>query len=502
MKALFKPTSYHRGAQWAIAATLTWKLISFANALLIAAFFGATFRTDIYFYLIMLMGFGFTFLQRLNNTVLIPEAMFLQAENPQQSQQFLTMWLYIYAGIGVILCTIGFLFPVRLWLLFSGFDVTYLTAQRNLLCAGFVLFSLYLLTYYLQAVVEMFKFFGTAWLGILNALCPFIFLLCFGRKIGLISMVYGFLVSNLLQIIILLVLLRTQLHWTFTPAWIRLEKRAQQNAAAGQLLAALEIANSWLPIYLISAIGTGFISALNYCRQLTDSPTEILTNRLINVSKIALTEQAAHDHKEAFDRAFLQTNFILIFLLTPLTVFTIYFAPDIVDLFFKRGKFTTLAAQHTVQFLRPFIVTVLLLAPSMVQSAAIAAQRKVKENFPYALCASTIFFIAILCLIPRYGAFMYAYLSIGGLVLGGYLNYLFFRKHLPFVSFKEMYLDLAKLTILNFGALLCATIVKGILPSLGTLLSILICGIFYMTGLFLLTSQTGLLKRFLQSVRG
>lgn len=501
MKTLFAPISYQKGATWAVIATLVWKIISFANALLVAAFFGATFRTDIYFYLIMLMGFGLTFLQRLNNTVLIPEAMFLQAEKPHQTQPFLNTWLYIYVTAGIVLCSAGFLCPVKLWQLFSGFDTTYLVAQRHLLCAGFILFALYILAYYLQAIVEMFKFFGAAWLGILNALCPFIFLLCLGHKIGLLSMVYGFIVSNLLQVIILLVLLKKQLKWTFSPAWIPLEKHARHNAAAGQTLAAFEIINSWLPIYLISAMGTGVISALNYCRQLTDSPTEILTNRLINVSKIALTEQAAQKNQKTFDHVFLQTNFILIFFLTPLTVFTLYFAPEIVDLFFRRGKFTALAAQHTVRFLQPFIITVLLLAPSMVQSAAIAAQRKVKENFPYAASACVVFLLAILYFVPRYGAFMYAYLSVCGLILGGYLNYLFFRKYLPFVSFGKMYLDLTKLIGLNMGALLAAGIIKEILPPLHPFFTILICGTFYMAVFLLLANKTGILQKFFKALR-
>lgn len=501
MNTLFKPASYQKGAAWAVAATLVWKGISFANALFIAAFFGATFRTDIYFYLIMLMGFGFTFLQRLNNTVLIPEAMFLHAQNPQNAQRFLTMWLYLYATIGIFISTAGILCPIQLWQLFSRFDGVYLATQHTLLTAGFILFALYLLTYFLQAVAEMYKFFATAWLGILNALCPFIFLLCFGGKIGLISMVYGFIVSNLIQITVLLVLLKTQLKWDFIPAWIPLTRKATHNAAAGQALAVLEIVNSWLPMFLISAMGAGLISALNYCKQLTDSPTEILTNRLSNVSKIALTEQAAHAHKEAFNRLFLQTNFVLIFILTPLTVFTVYFAPDIVNLFFARGKFTVQAAQDTVRFLRPFILTVLLLAPSMVQGAAIAAERKIKEHFPYAATCAILFLASVILFVPRYGAFMYAYLSVCGFILGTYLNYLFFRKHLPFVAFETMYLDLAKLVALNIGALVCAAFIKQALPAMPALFTILICGTVYMTGLFLAVWENGILNKFLKSLR-
>ena len=63
MKALFKPTSYRQGTVFAVGATFVWKLISFINALLLAAYFGATYKTDIYFYLLVIMSFGSVFTQ-------------------------------------------------------------------------------------------------------------------------------------------------------------------------------------------------------------------------------------------------------------------------------------------------------------------------------------------------------------------------------------------------------------------------------------------------------
>ena len=63
----------------AVGATLAWKIVSFANALLVALYFGADRATDVYFYLIMATGFGLTFLQRMNAAAVIPEAMTLDA---------------------------------------------------------------------------------------------------------------------------------------------------------------------------------------------------------------------------------------------------------------------------------------------------------------------------------------------------------------------------------------------------------------------------------------
>ena len=71
MKTLFKPTSYKKGAALAAAATFVWKTISFANALLLALYFGASRQTDVYFFFFFFTGVGVAFLQCLFHTVFI-----------------------------------------------------------------------------------------------------------------------------------------------------------------------------------------------------------------------------------------------------------------------------------------------------------------------------------------------------------------------------------------------------------------------------------------------
>ena len=490
MKTLFAPTSYHKGAAIAVTATFVWKFISFLNALLLAFYFGATYKTDVYFYLVMLMGFGVAFMQRLNNTVLIPEAMFLQKENAQKSQQFLTFCLYLYVLSGLLIITLGAFAPVEIGSIFSRFEKEALTAQKTLLVAGFCWFGLQLVSYYLQAVVEMHKFFTTAWLGVLNALCPFLFLLLWGRHWGLLSMLYGFIVANALQIIILLFLLKTQLNWSFIPAYYPLSKKVKQNMVTGQTMAVMDIVNSLLPLFIMSAMPGGIISALNYCKQLTDSPTEIITARICNVLKIELTEDASSQNKNNFTYNYLKTNYPILLILTPLVAFTFYFAHDIVTLFFKRGAFTQTAAHHTVLFLRPMIITLLFIAIGFVQNNAIAAARKVKESFPYtftaALCSMALFAVVL----PYLGAFSYPYLILAGFVIGFTLNYFFFKKHFQFVPYRQSLWEGVRLLAVGICALVPAAVVAAFLPT-NVWIRILVCGTIYMAGYIGLLCKAG-----------
>ncbi len=465
MNTLFKPTSYKKGAAVAVGATFVWKVISFANALLIALYFGADRQTDIYFYLLMLLGFGVAFLQRLNQSVLIPEAMFLTQENETKSRQFTNMWLYVYAAIAVLVTLLGVWSAAPVWGGLSRFGGAVLTQDRWLLTCGFFLFGLQIITYYLIAVAEMYKFFKTAWLGALNALCPLLCLLIWGGQLGIISMVYGFLIANVLQIAVLLILLKTQLAWHFVPAWVPLRTQTRQNMLTGQTLAALDMLNGWLPVYLMSAMSIGLVSALNYCKQFTDSTTEVFTARVANVAKIEMTEQTAQQHYTQANQTFLTNSYTLLALLAPLVVFSCYFAPQIVELFFKRGQFGAQAVQDTVCFLRPMLFTLLLGAVGYLQNSMIAALRKIKEWFPYALASGLIFMGLMLFFIPRAGAFSYPYIVGAGLIIGFILNAFLFAKHFPFIDYIRPFGQLIRFTLQAGLALLPAALLAKHLPA-------------------------------------
>ena len=133
MKTLFKPTSYHSGAAMAVSATAVWKFLSFANALLIAAYFGAGSGTDLYFYLMMLSGFALTFLQRMNAAVIIPQAMAEDSQVPLAGRILLNQFLYLYVAGVVGLCLAGWGMPAWLGSHFSRFSAFtgFLTAHAN-----------------------------------------------------------------------------------------------------------------------------------------------------------------------------------------------------------------------------------------------------------------------------------------------------------------------------------------------------------------------------------
>ncbi len=498
MKTLFKPTSYKKGTVLAVGATFIWKAISFINALLLALYFGASRQTDIYFYLIILTGVGVAFLQRLNQTVLIPEAMFLSQQDESAGKKFAAMCLYIYFVLGAGLVVLSLTCPEQIWGLLSRFSGRLLEQDKALLVWALWVFALQIITYYLTAISEMYKFFKTAWLGLLNAICPLAGLIIFGGKIGIISMFYGFFIANVLQIIVLVWLLKTQARWDFRPAWTSVRVRTRQNMLTGQTLAVLDMINSWLPLYLMSGMAIGIVSALNYCKQLTDSATEVFTARAANIAKIEMTEQLSKNQLINANETFINSSYLLLLVLAPLVVFSCYFAPQIVDLFFKRGSFTTQAAHDTIAFLRPMLFTLLIAVPGYLQNSALAAGQKIKEWFPYALASGLIFTGMMWLLIPKQGAFVYPYLIGAGLVIGFIFNAFLFRKHLPFLQYVKPLWLVIRFVVLAALALVPAALLSNVLAS-NCWIQIFGCGPVFMAayvGILSLTKDTKRLGEF------
>ncbi len=491
MVHLFKPTSYTAGAALAVGSTLAWKLISFLNALLIALYFGAGNTTDIYFYLIMIIGFGVNFLQRMNAAVIIPEAMSQENQRAGSARPLLNTFLYGYLALLFLLTAAGLAAPVGIAGCFSRFEAARLTADKILISLCFILFGLQLLTAYLTAVLEMYRRFTSSLLTPLNALLPLVFLLGWGRSWGMISMVYGFLASYLIQISVFTWIMKRELSWDFRlvkPEW---GKHLTKNLASNQLIEVANIVSSVLPLYLLSGLSAGLVSALNYAKQLSDSPSEIFTYRVANVSKIQLTEHAAQNNWKKLNTRFLSTQHFFLFVLTPLAVFSCFFAPEIVTLFFKRGDFTLKDVYNTAAFLRPLLGIMWFVAIISMQNNVVAAGRKVKESLPYALCCIGLFILAVPFTMKIWGAFAFPYTQLGCNIISLFINYLLFKRFFPQIAYLASLRDAGRILAVNLSALLPAGLCAWYTTQWGVWTELFISGSVFLTGVLFLSYKSG-----------
>lgn len=501
MPNLFQPVSYQKGALWAVGSTAVWKACSFLNGILIALYFGTRPETDLYFYLIMVCGMAVNFLQRVNASVFIPEAMAAERVSPAAGMRLLNAVLYFYAGLGLLSLAAGVFIPQAVGRAVSLFPADVLAGRGALPGTVCALFAFQMWTSYLCNLLEMRKIFGSVWLAPANALFPLILLLAGAKHWGVICMVYGFLAANILQTGVFLYLLKTRCSWDFTPGLEGFHAQLKKNLFTSQTLEAVGLANSLIPAYLISGLGPGLVSALNYAKQLSDSPTEIFTWRVSAVSKIQLSEDAARQDEEALNVHFLRANRFLLFILTPLAVFTCFYSLDAVRLFFERGNFTLQSARDAAAFLRPLLFLMLLMAPIMMQNNLFAARRKVKEAFPYLLTSNLIFTAAVIAGLRLWGAFAYPYVQAACCLLGFAINKKLFDRHFPHIAYGRALLDGARLISLNLIALVPAALLTKCGGFESPFWTLLCAGTVFLGALYAVTKYSGDWAAFLHAAR-
>ena len=178
-------------------------------------------------------------------------------------------------------------------------------------------------------------------------------------------------------------------------------------------------------------------------------------------------------------------------MLTPLAVFTCFYAPEIVSLFFERGNFTPQNAQGAAAFLRPLMVMMWFMAPILMQNNTVAAGRKVKESLPYALAGILLFIGLVPFTMKWWGPYAYPYTQAGCCVVSLGINYLLFKKHFAQVEYVYSLRQAAKLVAVNILALFPSAVFVFFGPRLNAFFTLLVGGIIFLAALFWLSRQSG-----------
>lgn len=492
---IFKEYSYKKGAALSVGSTLVWKLLSFVNSILIAFYFGTKSKADIYFYILSVFGLVLTFTNSLNDNVLVPQAMFLRSRDEKQSQSFLNFFLCLYVFFLVLIVAFGFIFPVQIFDLFSKFSVDFLSKDILILQLSFIYVSAYVLCNFMLDIMYMYRIFSVNFLLPLNALVPMAILVLFHNVLGLKTMLIGFSLSYFIQITACLIILKRKLNWSFKLSKISFENRLKNNIITNQILVLANFGIGMLPMYLMSSFHSGVISSYAYSRQLSDAPTEIVTSKITNVYHIQLNEDASAKNYDDLNRNYLKANYLILFIIIPLAIFTCYFAPDIVNLFFKRGEFDAQSSRNVVKFLRPMMILLITTVLTPFAGSLIASTRKIKESFWYMIFRDIIILGAMYFFISRFGPFAYPYTQLGCSIFGYFIVVWFFKKHIPQINFLQPLKDTAFLVILNLIALIPAALIGNLLTEQAIFVRIFICGIVFLLVLSVLYLPTGQLKK-------
>lgn len=473
MSNLLKAVSYKKGAAINVGATLVWKLLSFVNAVLIAAMFAKE-ATDIYFYAGILGGIAVYFFTDLNSAVIIPEAMH---KEKRERTLFLNRFIAFYFLAGALMVLISFLPPLKeaAFGRFAGADIY----KGHILQLAAIYFSLFLFTQFLLNILETEKYFALAFISPLNAVLPLLFLLTCGKTYGVEVMFWGFIAAQTLTALACLYVMFAKMEWNFSfKSAGAFNKNFFKSAIAVSGINLGSSAAMFLPVYLISLAAGGFVSALNYAKQLYETPVEIVSQRITAVTRISLNSAAARGKTRVLNKLLRKNLFWLCVILAPVAAFTSAFARDIVELFFKRGMFDETAAERTAMFLRLFMPYIVLSLPSTLHRTLASAEKKMSAFVRYQLLSLLIFIFFILVYMNIFGPYVYPMASLTSSILWYFIAAVMFKKLFPHIKYLRSLVDLFTLCAVSALALIPAVLAAGFIE--GLLSRLLFCGIIFL----------------------
>lgn len=385
------------------------KGLVFINSLVIAFFFGAQLKMDIYFYAYNTIVILSTFITNLNAAVLIPESMRLRSQaGDKEAIRFLTFFIYLYAAVTILLCLIFLINPVKTFDMVSGFNKGDIQQQVQILVLSIPLIFLMPVINLLTDILTSYKFFTIPMIaGIVNGLFSILFVTLFHKMLDVLSILTGLLLSYSLNFVLLVSLMRKRLNWNFRFHFAKVGKRVWQNvffAQAGNITSSL---SSYAPLYLLSGFGNGIITSMNFALQISSMPTTLITNQFSAVAGIKFNESYADGNYRSLNETFQSTATFLLFILLPMSGIFFLFSPQIVSILFERGAFGHKGVFYTSAFLRYLGLMLPLMVINTLFARLFMASHKIMQAFWYQICTNIILIIALYVIIHRFGVLAY-----------------------------------------------------------------------------------------------
>ncbi len=439
-------------------------LLSFVSSLILAYYFGAQINTDVYFFcisgLFLLSGI---LVSSLNSSVVIPQSMSLAVHKDEKSaMQFLNLFLYGYVTIGAVLAA-GILWsPGGLLTIVSNFPKSGAVATSSLVALAAVALLLMLPSLHLTDILVSRRFFTlTAQLNSLNSIIVVIFIFVFHGSMDIGSAMLGLAAAYFVQLLVLIYIMLSVLHWDFTLGKMSLGNRIWKNllfTEAGYI--ASNTAN-YMPMPILSGFGAGVISSFGFAQRVINIPGAFVLNQVTSVIGIKFNELAAKREWKRINEILEAGVGIILFALIPLSGITWIHAKEIIVVLFHRGAFDEQGVENAAAFLRVFAWLPPLLAVNSLCSRVCVAGLKVFVVSTFQAAANILLILIMLVGVRLWGPTWCAVALLatyGGMVVTWYF---LLGKLFPALKFERMLKDVARIVAINAPTILFVLFLKG-----------------------------------------
>jgi putative peptidoglycan lipid II flippase len=435
---LLRTESYKTGILISTFLNILGKGVVFLNSLLIAYLFGSNENTDIYFYTLTTINLVCGYINGIDLLVIIPESMRIRERHGKEGEmRYLNFFIRLYACIGVAIALLILASPVFFYNVFSGFGGEMLQKNILILTISALIIPLQLVTNLLVSILASHKFFSMPILVSLvnNILCIVFFLLLKNQlhvAAGIIAIGLGFCIN----LGLLLYLFRQKLQWRFSGKINFPSFKNWRDIGIMELNILPITVRASLTYFLLSGLGTGVLTTLNYSNQLVMIPEMLILQQIAAVIGIKITELSAQDKEAELNRLFLNTMNFLMFILIPICFYMVLFSGEISEILYLRGSMT----KENIEQIAMVISLLILLLPAKAYcdffvTRVITARQRLGEVIGVTILMHVLILALIYISIKWYGLYGYLVAMLASYwIISNTVFYFILKKVAPFID--------------------------------------------------------------------
>ena len=387
----FRIQSFKQAAFWSTAINAFSQGLALVFSMVMATVFGAQESTDVLYYCIGVFALLSGLIQAANVSVLIPETMRRRVQTGEADamafiNRFFAAFLVIIVAVTVWLLRD----PAGALTAISKFSPEALARNSRLVFWLLATLPLQMAAQLLLDVLVSYKFLTLpATLSCVNRALNILFVLLFHRHLGVMSVAVGMLLGFGIQVGLNLYLLGHAIQWRWV--WkTRIAGSVYRNIAWTEIGTLAATVAGYLPLFLFSGFSAGTMTALNYARRLSSTPTQLLTSQISNVTGIKFNELSACRELPELARSFDRLCRALVLVMVPLAFGLMLIGHPISALLFGRGSFGPAAVAEVATLFGILILILPLEAMNFMVARFFVARQAIILALPFQLLGAAL----------------------------------------------------------------------------------------------------------------
>ncbi len=509
---MIKARSVINNAIWSSSIGLIGRFLGIISTLLVAYFFGATYKTDFILYIIVFLSAINIFFNGFNGNIALSQFIIIKEKvSEEEAWRFVNTVFTVISFLILVISIVLFFNFRKILLFFSGFTLQQIESMQLsvLLLIPCIYFSY--VSDLMFNIINAYKNYSTTSViqvigGIVNLIVIFFMI----KLVNENAIVLGYFFSCLAQFILLL----TYLYFHGKKLKICFHRfynfntilKLTPTVILSQISAIIVL---MYPIFLATRMDSGTLTAINYAKRIYDILPIILIYPITVVLTPRLTELALLENKTIYIEYINKVIAILLAVIIPITIFLSMNSYSIILLLFGRGAFIEPSVSMTAISMAIYMVGIFVLCSNSVITRALLATQKVKIAY-----VSLIFSIApafLLTPLSYYLTKTYGYVGIplaNTLYLIGIhllLGYLFFYKYIGKFSLIKIIMTYFIIGFLSFFVIFISQIIIGnmhINYIIKICITFMFSALLYMYGNYLLKTEGYIFIKDLLKKRG